>query len=84
MVDRSNSERLRGFGNGLTDRWTDICDCRVAFATENSKPDKSNIEIFPCSMIIEKWRFTARRCNARPMPASGRTILASAVSVVSR
>ena len=22
MVDRSNSERLRGFGNGQTDRWT--------------------------------------------------------------
>ena len=25
-----------GFGNGQTDRQTDICGCRVAFATENS------------------------------------------------
>ena len=39
MVDRSYSERLRGFcdrlTDGLTDRQTDICDSRVAFATEN-------------------------------------------------
>ena len=34
MVDRSNSERLRGFCNGLTDRQTDICNSRVAFMTE--------------------------------------------------
>ena len=26
---------LRGFDNGQTNRRTDICDCRVAFATEN-------------------------------------------------
>ena len=26
---------LRGFDNGRTKRQTDICDCRVAFATEN-------------------------------------------------
>ena len=31
MVDRFNSERLRGF----CDRQTDICNSRVAFATEN-------------------------------------------------
>ena len=31
MVNRSNSERLRGFGNGLTDRQTDICNCRGIF-----------------------------------------------------
>ena len=30
MVDRSDSERLRGF----CDRRTDICNSRVAFATE--------------------------------------------------
>ena len=35
MVDRSDSERLRGFCNRLTDRQTDICNSRVAFATEN-------------------------------------------------
>ena len=27
---------LRGFGDGRTNGRTDICDCRVAFATENS------------------------------------------------
>ena len=26
---------LTGFGDGRTDERTDICDCRVAFATEN-------------------------------------------------
>ena len=39
MVDRSNSERLRGFcdrqTDGQTDPQTDICNSRVAFATEN-------------------------------------------------
>ena len=25
---------LRGFADGLTDRWTDIFECRVAFVTE--------------------------------------------------
>ena len=40
MVDWSNSERLRGFCDRQTDRQTDgqtdICNCRVAFATENA------------------------------------------------
>ena len=36
-ADRHDSERLRGFGNGLTDRQTDIYYSRVAFATENWK-----------------------------------------------
>ena len=26
---------LRGFADGQTNKPTDICDCRVAFATEN-------------------------------------------------
>ena len=34
MVNRHNSERLRGFCDRQTDRQTDICDSRVAFATE--------------------------------------------------
>ena len=34
MGNRSNSERLRGFCDGWTDRQTDICNSRVAFATE--------------------------------------------------
>ena len=35
MADMHEFERLRGFGDGRTDRQMDICDCRVAFATEN-------------------------------------------------
>ena len=39
MADRLDFERLRGFCDGqtdrLTDRQTDICYSRVAFATEN-------------------------------------------------
>jgi len=35
MVNRSNSDRLRGFCNGQTDSQTNICHSRVAFATEN-------------------------------------------------
>ena len=30
------SSCLRGFGDWLTDKQTDICECRVTFATENS------------------------------------------------
>ena len=36
MVNRSYSERQRGFCDRQTDGQTDICNCRVAFATENS------------------------------------------------
>ena len=32
--DKGVLEELKGFGYGLTDRLTDICDYRVAFATE--------------------------------------------------
>ena len=34
-----------GFALRLTDRWTDICDCRVAFATEKNL--KKNFMIHP-------------------------------------
>ena len=34
MID---SERLGGFGDRLTNKRTDICECRVAFATENDE-----------------------------------------------
>ena len=41
MVDRSNSDRLRGLvTDGQTDRQTDICDYRVAFATEKRSDEK--------------------------------------------
>ena len=42
--DRHDSERLRGIGDGLTDRWTDICDCRVAFTTDNNDKSSSQKE----------------------------------------
>ena len=34
MVDRSNSEKLRGFCDWQTDCQMDSCNSRVAFATE--------------------------------------------------
>lgn len=44
MADRLDSERLRGFCNRQTDRWTDrqmdICNSKVAFATEKKKQRK--------------------------------------------
>ena len=35
MMKDNDFKLLRGFDNGQTNRRTDICDCRVAFATEN-------------------------------------------------
>ena len=35
MADRLESDRLRGFCDRQKDGQTDICDSRVAFATEN-------------------------------------------------
>ena len=34
MMKYDDFKLLRGFDNGQTNRRTDICDCRVAFATE--------------------------------------------------
>ena len=40
MMEDDDLKLWRGFADGRTDRWTnkqtDICDCRVAFATENT------------------------------------------------
>ena len=36
MMKDDDFKLLRGFADRLTDRQTDICDCRVAFATENA------------------------------------------------
>ena len=48
MADRLDFERLRGFCDGWTDGqtdWqTDICDSRVAFATENLR-DQDQISV---------------------------------------
>ena len=34
MMKNDDFKLLRGFGDGRTNGRTDICDCRVAFATE--------------------------------------------------
>ena len=44
MIDRSNSEWLRGFGDRQTNRLMDICDSRVAFATENFSANLDKLE----------------------------------------
>ena len=36
MADKSDSERLRGFDDRQTNELTDICNSRVAFATEKA------------------------------------------------
>ena len=50
--DMHNFERLRGFGDRQTDRQMDICDSRVAFATEISK-DKNENRL--CSFVRENF-----------------------------
>ena len=37
MADRSNSERLMGFSDRQMDGHMDICNSRVAFATEKQE-----------------------------------------------
>ena len=49
MADRSNSERLKGFCNGQTDRWTEICNSRVAFAAENCRIRKYVLHLHICN-----------------------------------
>ena len=38
MIKDDDFKLLRGFANKRTDGQTDICDCRVAFATEKIIP----------------------------------------------
>ena len=38
---------LRGFDNRQTDKRTDICDCRVAFATEKKKYSPHSNQLIP-------------------------------------
>ena len=38
MMKDDDFKLLRGFASRQTDRLTDICECRVAFATENGLP----------------------------------------------
>ena len=47
MANRSNSERLRGFFVRQTEGRMDICDSRVAFATENNHELGKILEIQP-------------------------------------
>ena len=56
MAYRSNSERLRGFRDRCTDIWTDICDSKVAFATE-MESDKS------ISLTINIVESAIKRCS---------------------
>ena len=58
MADRGNSERLRGFGNGLTDWQTDFCNCRVAFATE---------KINMLEIVIWTWPWSDQPYFTRPI-----------------
>ena len=37
MMKEDDFNLLRGFADKRTDKGTDICDCRVAFATEKIK-----------------------------------------------
>ena len=48
----ADSERLRGFDDSQTDRQTDICDSRVAFATEK---EQINL-ISACGEMCTKMR----------------------------
>ena len=41
MLKDDDFKLLRGFADWLTDEQTDICECRVAFATENSMDGKN-------------------------------------------
>ena len=61
IADRLDSEIMRGFCDRQIDRLTDICNSRVAFATEksklNKKPnsfwDKPVVGFWPCFNIIK-------------------------------
>ena len=60
MIDSSNSERLRGFCDWRMDRQTDICDCRVAFATE-----KRYCGRYQTNFISDTFKPSAIRWNIR-------------------
>ena len=40
MMKDDDFKLLKGFALGRTNERTDICDCRVAFATEKNSPSK--------------------------------------------
>ena len=57
MADKLDSERLRGFCDGRTDRQrdrrTDICNSRVAFVTEKFYLLEEDIMSFDVKVISE-------------------------------
>ena len=58
MADRLDSERLRGFCDGLMDVQTDICDSRVAFATEYQVCNYSkHIKYYVCAIVMQQQPF---------------------------
>ena len=53
MMKDDDFKLLRGFADGQANERTDICDCRVAFATENWFSQKTWILGF-----VQKWVLT--------------------------
>ena len=45
MMKDDDFKLLRGFGDGRTNERTDICNCRVAFATENIHNQKGQQQV---------------------------------------
>ena len=52
MMNDDDFKLLRGFSSERTDRLTDICECRVAFVTEN----QWSISYMNCAHIMESSR----------------------------
>ena len=62
MMKDDDFKLLRGFADGRTDERTDICDCRVAFATENALTNSSlyyysrfTIQMVECYLWTVTW-----------------------------
>ena len=52
MMKDDDFKLLRGFDDQQTNQWTDICECRIAFATEKRGPRSP----YNCNNIITKLR----------------------------
>ena len=58
MMKDDDFKLLMGFADRLTDRQMDICDCRVAFATENvhersDQPFFLSVRLVPSKLFIQ-------------------------------
>ena len=45
MMKDDDFKLLRGFDDKQTDHWTDICECRVAFATEKKVYCQARVQV---------------------------------------